>query len=147
MKYSHDAAVQTLVLLKNEGNTLPLTGSVLAKVAVLGPGGNTRDHPTYGPGVTSNATTVFTALQNRISASKVVFSEGCSGAACEAYNHSDVAQALQGATSAVVVLSGYEIENEGEISSEDVPHSVFSLFHGQAEIDRLSTFQDPRSNC
>jgi beta-glucosidase len=114
MKHARDAAVQTIVLLKNQDNTLPLTGARLHKVAVLGPGGNTRGHPTYGPGVTSNATTVFTALESRLGATGVVvFAQGCDTTACDTYNKSSVSEALVGATSAVVVLSGTGLENEG----------------------------------
>lgn len=34
------------MLLKNIDTTLPMVN--IKKLAVLGPGGNTKDHPTYG---------------------------------------------------------------------------------------------------
>eukprot|EP00040_Diaphanoeca_grandis_P027722 m.158511 g.158511 ORF g.158511 m.158511 type:complete len:823 (-) comp31092_c0_seq2:18-2486(-) len=128
MKHAKDASVQTIALLKNAANTLPFDATKIGKLAVLGPGGNTNHHPTYGPAVTSTAKTVFTAFQAAIGDTNVAFESGCDSTMCANYNASGVAAVLHGATTAVIVLSGYELENEGhDRTSYELPGQTQDL--------------------
>eukprot|EP00041_Stephanoeca_diplocostata_P019910 m.434505 g.434505 ORF g.434505 m.434505 type:complete len:743 (-) comp21419_c0_seq52:2802-5030(-) len=113
LQHSHDAAVQTLVLLQNTHNTLPFAAATLRKLAVLGPGADNHGDPGYGPKVTGQSNTTRASLEALLGASRVAYAAGCDdGALCTNYNESAVSDALSGADAAVVVLTGQGLEAE-----------------------------------
>ena len=72
-----DAARQSVVLLKNEGNILPLSKS-LKKIAVIGPNANeTKNHVCrYGPAA-AEIVPVYQALRDLLPDTEIVYRKGC----------------------------------------------------------------------
>ena len=77
LELARQAARESLVLLKNENNLLPLSDSV-GKVALIGPN---ADNPQLGGYTVREAiehtVTLRTALQERLGAERVLFARGC----------------------------------------------------------------------
>lgn len=72
------AARESLVLLKNQDNLLPLDAAKIKTIALCGPNADNPDysHDHYGP-LATHVITVREALTNRFGASKVLYSRGC----------------------------------------------------------------------
>jgi beta-glucosidase len=71
------AARETITLLKNEGNALPLNASGIKTIAVIGPN---ADRPLLGgySGVPTHCSTVIEGIRTRVGKGvKVLYSEGC----------------------------------------------------------------------
>jgi beta-glucosidase len=71
------ASKESLVLLKNTNNALPLSKN-LTSVAVIGPNVKDNDyaHTHYGP-LKSSSVTILEGIQNKIGKPKVLYAEGC----------------------------------------------------------------------
>jgi beta-glucosidase len=72
-----EAARDTITLLKNDGNMLPLDASKLTTIAVIGPN---ADRPLLGgySGVPSHTTSVLQGIKAKLGArANIVYSEGC----------------------------------------------------------------------
>lgn len=105
LELARQAARESLVLLKNEDNLLPLSDSI-GKVALIGPN---ADNPQLG-GYTvreaiENTVTLRQALEERLGRDRVIFARGCStaggsdeqlNAAVEAAKNADVAILVMG---------------------------------------------------
>jgi beta-glucosidase len=72
------AARESLVLLKNENNLLPLTAANLKTIALCGPNADEPDyaHDHYGP-LATHVVTVREALVKKFGADAVLFTKGC----------------------------------------------------------------------
>jgi beta-glucosidase len=71
------AAQKTIVLLKNDKNTLPLDLSKLKTIAVIGPNGDGLHLGGYSRGP-SHSVTILQGIQERVgNKAKVVYAEGC----------------------------------------------------------------------
>ena len=73
------ASLESIVLLKNKDNVLPLDAAKLAKVAVVGPNADETSYANthYGPLMT-NTISVFKGLQTALAGkAEVVYSKGC----------------------------------------------------------------------
>lgn len=109
------AAVEAIVLLRNEGNLLPLTAANLSKVAVVG---QLAAIPNLGDGGSSdvsgkNAVTPLAGLVAALPNVDVV--------------HSEDASAASGADVVIVVI-GYTKADEGEFIDGDVMASMMTMF-------------------
>ena len=71
------AALESIVLLKNENKTLPLSKSIQS-VAVIGPNANERDQliSRYGP-ANAPMITVYQGIKDMLPNAKVVYKKGC----------------------------------------------------------------------
>ncbi len=71
------AARESMVLLKNEGNMLPLSKN-LKRVAVIGPNADEKELLTsrYGP-AGANVITVYEGIKNMLPGAKVSYAKGC----------------------------------------------------------------------
>jgi hypothetical protein len=113
---SRRAAVQSMVLLRNDGALLPLDPSRLRRLAVIG---RLAATPNLGDGGSSNvhppeAVTPLDGLRAALPAASVVYDDG-----------GDAARVAAGADAAVVVV-GYTRHDEGEYID---PAGVAHLFH------------------
>ncbi len=72
------AARESLVLLKNQGQLLPLDPSKIKKIALCGPNADNPDyaHDHYGP-LATHVVTVREALIERLGSQAVLYSRGC----------------------------------------------------------------------
>ena len=90
-KLAHKAALQTITLLKNEGNTAPLNKSKIKHIAVIGPNANR-----FLLGGYSGEPTFFTTILDGIKGKsgdkiKVSYSEGCKITTTSGWNQDKVA--------------------------------------------------------
>jgi beta-glucosidase len=73
-----DAAHQSVVLLKNENNLLPLTNVAGKTIAIIGP--NAKEAKSllsrYGP-VRTKAVTIFEGLSEALAGAQILYAEGC----------------------------------------------------------------------
>lgn len=128
---ARDAAVRSLVLLKNDGGVLPLSKDV-KELAVIGPlaaDGAAVLGSWYGDGRSTEATTVLAGLRAALPGARVVFSTGCPVTGDSA---ADFAGALAAARSAdaVVLVLGEAGDMSGEASSRaflDLPGRQLDL--------------------
>ncbi len=74
---SRRAALESIVLLKNEGNALPLSKDV-KKIAVIGPNADERDNLIcrYGP-ANAPVTTVLEGIRRHVPTAEVTYAKGC----------------------------------------------------------------------
>lgn len=72
------AARESLVLLKNEGNLLPLDSRKVRRIAVVGPNADDRNYAQahYGP-LLAPVTTVRDALEKKFGKGNVLYARGC----------------------------------------------------------------------
>lgn len=75
---SLEAALQSVVLLKNENNLLPLDNARFKTIAIIGP--NAKETKSllsrYGP-LHTNATTIYDGIAKAYPNSKIIYAEGC----------------------------------------------------------------------
>lgn len=71
-----EASKKSIVLLKNENNTLPLNKDKTSKLAVIGPLGNSLFRDWYS-GTYPYYVTPFEGIKNKLGQEKVVFEDGC----------------------------------------------------------------------
>lgn len=73
-----DAAHQTVVLLKNQNNLLPLKDLAGKKVAIIGPNAKEKKSllSRYGP-VHTDAVTIFDGLSQALTGAEILYAEGC----------------------------------------------------------------------
>jgi beta-glucosidase len=147
---AREAAGKSMVLLKNDGPTLPL--STTKSTAVIGPLGNNKHDmlgPWWGQGRDEDAVTVFDAIKAQNS--NTTFTEGCSIADKEPPNNTpadecgsnagfDAAVAAANAADQVVLALG---ESRGQ-SGEAASRSEIDLPGMQQElIDRIKATGKP----
>ncbi|KAL5010597.1 hypothetical protein ScPMuIL_012902 [Solemya velum] len=110
---SLEAAVKSLVLLKNENNFLPLNGK-MGKIAIIGPMANnpTQQLGDYSADVDPQfMTTPLTGLSPL--GEQVLYVAGCNETKCQHYNKSDVINAVSKAELTFLCLgTGQAIETE-----------------------------------
>jgi len=70
------AAEESMVLLKNDKNTLPLDKNKLKKVAVVGPNANVLHLGNYA-GTNERATTLLEGIEQELGKDRVKFAQGC----------------------------------------------------------------------
>jgi len=110
-----ECARKSIVLLKNEGNLLPLNPKAFTRIAVIGPTGN--DQTTllgnYSP-EPSFVITPFVGIQTFLQTYnvKVAFDQGCNNIHCSSYNNSVVKLAQE--VDLVIVCVGMNSSIEGE---------------------------------
>lgn len=119
-------ALESLVLLKNSGNTLPLSKSIKS-IAVIGPLANSSEDPLGGWDAKSNPADVVTVLQgikNKLSGDvKINYEEGCSITGNDRTGF-DKALDAASASDVVVMVVGESRNMSGEANSRatlDIP--------------------------
>lgn len=128
---ARDAAVRSLVLLKNDGGLLPLSKS-LKTLAVIGPladDGAAVLGSWTGDGRTPEATTVLAGLRAALPAARIVFSTGCAVTGDSGAGFAEAVAAAKAADAVVLVL-GEAGDMSGEASSRaflDLPGRQLDL--------------------
>lgn len=112
-------ALESIVLLKNENNLLPLKKD-LKSIAVIGPLANSKDDP-LGPwaqqGEPQNVITVLEGIKNKLGNKvKINFAEGCSITGKDKSGFEKAIEAVKNSEAAVVVL-GESRNMSGEAQS------------------------------
>ncbi|MCD6354712.1 MAG: glycoside hydrolase family 3 C-terminal domain-containing protein [Prolixibacteraceae bacterium] len=76
-KLALEAARESIILLKNKANTLPLSKNI-KKIAVIGPNANNWEAlvGNYN-GIPKNPVTVLSGLENKLKNTEILYSEGC----------------------------------------------------------------------
>jgi len=98
------AARESITLLKNEGNVLPLSKTV-GKVALIGPNADNPQLGGYTPqSAVQRAASIRQALEERLGADRVVFAPGCTIGGGNDQMEAEAAAAAASADVAVVVL-------------------------------------------
>jgi len=152
-KLSLQAALESIVLLKNEHNLLPLSKSVRS-VAVIGPNANETKNliSRYGP-ANIHISTVYQGLKNMLHGSKVVYEKGCDiisqnfpedeilpfpvdSAAQDMLD--DAVKAAEAADVTVLVLGGSEltVREDRSRTSLDLPKSQERLLESVCKIGK-----------
>nr|KAG5696802.1 hypothetical protein BaRGS_012825 [Batillaria attramentaria] len=112
---SLEAAVKSVVLLKNKDGFLPLDDNKYKRVAVVGPMGNYPEglYGDYSPTINQTLTVTPLAALNQF-APNVNFAEGCADLPCQKYDASGVKVAVKAADIIFVCLgTGSQVEAEG----------------------------------
>ncbi|NIA29579.1 MAG: glucan 1,4-alpha-glucosidase, partial [Actinobacteria bacterium] len=73
---ARQACRESIVLLKNDRNVLPLSKNKIKSIAVIGPNANVCQTGDYS-GIYSKAVTPLEGLQNKFTKSKISFEKGC----------------------------------------------------------------------
>ena len=128
------AARESIVLLKNVKNGLPLDPKSIKNIAVIGPHGNATHTPLSNyAGIPSKVVSTLEAIQQKLPGVTVNFSTGCSGTKCEDdKNFKDALNLVKTADYAVMVMGiDGSIEGEGhdreEVSCNGQSNDVLSL--------------------
>lgn len=118
---AREASVRSIVLLRNEGEILPLAAAQLRRLAVIG---GLADRPNLGDGGSSNVhppavTTPLAGLQAALP-----------GVEIESIDGRDLGRVVQAAEAAdvVLVVAGYTHEDEGEYIDTRGAANLFHLF-------------------
>jgi beta-glucosidase len=113
------ASRESIVLLSNQNNFLPLNKNNIAKIAVIGPHANifTKGTPNYD-GNAQNPVTPLAGIQNKVNAgTQVLYSQGCDFTSTSGMDASIAAAAdvARGADAAVVYVgTNSSVEAEGK---------------------------------
>ena len=113
---NYEAAVKSLVLLKNTNNILPLNKTNIGSVALIGPNAAIAQLDGYGSSYVFPTYTVspLQAFIQKIGISKVKYAQGCSINSIDTTGFSDAIN--KAATSDIVVfIGGLDYTQEGEI--------------------------------
>ena len=110
-----EAGEKSIVLLKNEGNILPLNKQIVKKIALIGPNADVLQIDGTGSSYVTPYYTVTpkTGIENIIGSEKVLYAKGCN---ISGSNASDIGAALQYAVEAdaVIFVGGLDPSQEGE---------------------------------
>jgi beta-glucosidase len=102
-----EIALESIVLLKNEKNTLPLNKN-LKRIALIGPLANSKEDPLGGwssQGNPNDVVSVLEGIKNKLGGEvKIDFVEGCKFAGNDKNEFSKAIDAVQNAEAAVVVI-------------------------------------------
>ncbi|MCX6168493.1 MAG: glycoside hydrolase family 3 C-terminal domain-containing protein [Ignavibacteriales bacterium] len=102
-----ESARESIVLLKNENNLLPLRKD-LKKIAVVGPLANSKDDPLGGwdqQGNTNNVVTVLEGIKNKLgNVAEISFEEGCTIEGKEKGGFSKAVDLVKSSDVAIVVI-------------------------------------------
>jgi len=129
---ARDAAVRSMVLLKNDGNVLPFSRKDVKKLAVIGPvadDGLAAIGSWSGDGRSTEAVTVLAGLRGALPDAEITFSSGCS---ITGDSGAGIAEAVDAASraDAVVLALGEAGDMTGEASSRaylDLPGRQLEL--------------------
>lgn len=114
-----DVAVKSIVLLKNEKNTLPLNKEI-KKIAVLGPLANAKQDPLGSweqQGDSNNVVTVVEGLKNRLPGNVVIkYSKGCEITGSDKSKFSDAVK-IANESDIIICVVGEEGHMCGEAAS------------------------------
>ena len=109
------AARESLVLLKNVKNSLPLDTKSVKNIAIVGPHGNATHTPLSNyAGIPSKVVSVFEAIQQQLSGATVNFAEGCPNPKCEDMSKFKDALSIVRSAEYVVMVMGIDGSIEGE---------------------------------
>ncbi|MFW5753425.1 MAG: glycoside hydrolase family 3 N-terminal domain-containing protein [Marinilabiliaceae bacterium] len=143
------AARQSIVLLENENDILPLDQGQIGKVAVLGPNADTQYNQLgdyTSPQAPSNIVTVKEGLETKLGKENVNYVRGCAirdtswneiDEAVEAAKSSDVAVVVVGGSSARDFNTDYEDTGAAKTSDETVSEMDAGEGFDRATIDLL----------
>jgi len=132
---AREIAARSMVLLKNEGNVLPLAKSTRS-IAVIGPLADSQSDligSWAGDGRKEDAVTVLTGIRNKVpSSTRVTYTKGCDVDGTAEKAASTIAEAVAAARSAdvAVLVVGESAEMSGEASSRhtlDLPGAQLDL--------------------
>lgn len=129
------AARETIVLLKNAANILPLDSVKLKRVAVIGP--NADDHNVllgnYN-GTPSSSSTPLDGIRAALANVEVVYAKGCTIAGKSTAGIAEAVSAAQGADVAIVCL-GLSQQMEGEEGQEEGVEAGERSFGDRTALD------------
>ncbi len=104
LKLACQAAEESIVLLKNENNLLPLSNTV-KKVALIGPNADSPQLGGYSvPQASEHTVTLRQALEERLGEGKVLFARGCNTASGSDQQFEEAVCAAKNADVVVIVL-------------------------------------------
>ena len=135
------AARESIVLLKNTGNILPLSPDAKNKIAVIGPNSNaTHVMLSNYEGIPSRIVSVLEGVQSTVQGSTVSWAIGCATVKCP--NTSQFQDAINVASNAdyVIMVMGLDtsVESEGhdraETTCEQTPQDNLALPGCQTEL-------------
>jgi beta-glucosidase len=140
-KLALDAAHEGIVLLRNEGNVLPLKKE-LKSIAVIGPNADNVQNlfGDYSPTVvTQHVATILDAIKAKLSPSaRVLYAKGCNVNDADKSGFQRAIQAARGADVAVVVV-GEQARREG---AEDLPAPTDGEGYDVASLDLTGVQED-----
>ena len=109
------AARESIVLLKNAKNGLPLDPKSIKNIAVVGPHGNATHTPLSNyAGIPSKVVSPLEGIQKQLSGATVNFSEGCSSPKCSDTSKFKDALDIVHSADVVVMVMGIDGSIEGE---------------------------------
>ena len=109
------AARESIVLLKNAKNGLPLDPKSIKNIAVVGPHGNATHTPLSNyAGIPSKVVSPLEGIQKQLSGATVNFSEGCSNPKCSDTSKFKDALDIVHSADVVVMVMGIDGSIEGE---------------------------------
>ncbi|MDO3408668.1 glycoside hydrolase family 3 N-terminal domain-containing protein [Saccharibacillus sp. CPCC 101409] len=136
---AYEAAIKSIVLLKNEGGVLPLSPE--AKVALIGPFASSGDilGPWSWDGSTEDAVKLDAALSERLGKDRLIVAEGCG---IERGTDEHLLAALKAAAEADVIVLA--LGEASEMSGEAGSRSDIRLPQAQLElIDSIAGLRKP----
>jgi beta-glucosidase len=140
-KLALDAAREGIVLLKNQGDLLPLNKN-LKTVAVIGPNANNADNlfGDYSPMVVpQHVATILEGIKGKVSSSaRVVYAKGCNVNDQDKSGFQPAVQAAKGADIAIVIV-GEQARREG---AEDQPPPTDGEGYDVASLDLTGVQED-----
>ena len=129
---ARNTAARSLVLLKNQGNVLPLSKS-LKSIAVIGPLANSQKDVIgswTGDGKPEDAITLLAGIKSKVSPqTKVAYARGCEFPCLSSEGFDEAARAARGADFTIVAV-GESAEMSGEAASRsslDLPGKQMEL--------------------
>ncbi|BBN01511.1 beta-glucosidase [Marchantia polymorpha subsp. ruderalis] len=108
-----EAALQGIVLLKNDNTTLPLSRETVSSLAVVGPSAADEEFRMLGSYAGIPCTYITPAQGLSMFVSNIDYQAGCSSIFCEEDDFSDASEAALGAD-AVVIVVGLSLSEEKE---------------------------------
>ncbi|KNA13626.1 hypothetical protein SOVF_114930 [Spinacia oleracea] len=112
-KLALEAATQSIVLLKNNDNFLPLNKDHVSSLATIGPGANSTTQLDGGySGIPCNAKSYVEGLQTYIK--KITYVSGCLDVACESNSTFNEALLVAEMSDYVILIVGLDLTQETE---------------------------------
>ena len=109
------AARESIVLLKNVNNSLPLDPKSIKNIAIVGPHGNATHTPLSNyAGIPSKVVSPLEGIQQQLSSATVNFAEGCQNPKCDDMSKFKDALDIVRSADVVVMVMGIDGSIEGE---------------------------------
>ena len=145
------AARESIVLIKNLFNTLPLSQDKLTSLAIVGPNANaTTTLLSNYMGIPSEIVSILQGIDNAVPKVKVSFAEGCSTVKCPNQDGFDEAVSLAMGVDCVIAVMGLDGSVEGEshdraqTTCDGVDQDILALPGCQTDLVEALISANPR---